>query len=63
MAGLGVPRDIRERVMNQITGRKQSIGARYDQYEYLEERRDALARWEQRLLQIVEGRKASGERW
>ena len=53
MAQLGVPRELRERVQNQITGRRQSIGARYDQYEYLDEKRDALARWEAHLLSIV----------
>ncbi len=53
MAQLGIPRELRERVQNQITGRRQSIGARYDQYEYLAEKRDALARWEAHLLSIV----------
>jgi integrase len=53
MAKIGVPRELRERVQNQITGRSQSIGARYDQYEYLSEKRDALARWEAHLLSIV----------
>jgi integrase len=63
MAALGVPRDVRERVQNQITGRRQSIGARYDQHEYLDEKRRALLLWERRLLEIVENRKPSGERW
>jgi hypothetical protein len=53
MAKLGVPSEIRERVLNQVTGRRQSISARYDQYEYLAEKRDALARWEAHLLSIV----------
>ena len=63
MAALGVPRDIRERVQNQITGRRQSIGARYDQHEYSVEKRRALVLWQDRLLEIVEGRPASGARW
>jgi hypothetical protein len=53
MAALGIPREVRERVQNQVTGRRQSIGARYDQHEYLAEKRDALARWEAHLLRIV----------
>ena len=56
MAKLGVPSDIRERVLNQVTGRRQSLGARYDQHEYLAEKRDALARWEAHLLSIVSQR-------
>lgn len=53
MASLGVRPDIRDRVLNQITGRKQTVGSRYDQYEYLAEKRDALERWERELLRIV----------
>ena len=53
MAALGIRQDIRDRVLNQITGRKQTVGSRYDQYEYLIEKRDALLRWEQELLRIV----------
>ena len=56
MAKLGIPCEIRERVLNQVTGRRQSIGARYDQHEYLAEKRDALARWEAHLLSIVSQR-------
>lgn len=40
-------------VQNQVTGRRKSIGARYDQHEYLIEKRDALARWEAHLLSVV----------
>ena len=53
MASLGIPREIRERVQNQITGRRQSIGARYDQHEYLAEKRDAIERWQVEVLRIV----------
>ena len=54
MASIGVPREIRERVQNQVTGRRQSIGARYDQHEYITEKRQALEGWEKRLLEIVQ---------
>lgn len=63
MASVGIPREIRERVQNQVTGRRQSIGARYDQHEYIAEKRRALELWEQRLQEIVEGRPASGVKW
>ena len=53
MASLGIPREIRERVQNQVTGRSQSIGARYDQHEYLAEKRSALERWQTEVLRIV----------
>lgn len=53
MAALGIRQDIRDRVLNQVTGRKQTVGARYDQYEYLAEKRDALERWERELQRIV----------
>ena len=53
MAALGIPREVRERVQNQVTGRRQTVGARYDQHEYLVEKRDALERWERELLRIV----------
>ena len=55
MAELGISRDIRERGQNQVTGRRQSIGSRHDQYEYADEKRRALALWQGGLLEIVEG--------
>ena len=63
MASLGIPREIRERVQNQITGRRQSIGARYDQHEYLTEKRRAIRLWQLRLMEIVRGRKPRGLKW
>ena len=53
MAALGIPRDVRERVQNQVTGRRLSIGSRYDQHEYLVEKRQALERWQAEVLRIV----------
>ena len=53
MAALGIPRDIRERVQNQVTGRRLSIGNRYDQHEYLAEKQDAIERWQAEVLRIV----------
>lgn len=63
MAASGVPMEIRQWVMNQVTGRRQAIGGRYDQHDYLAEKRRALELWEARLMAIVEGRPASGLRW
>ena len=55
MAALGIPRDVRERVQNQVTGRRLSIGSRYDQHEYLVEKRQALERWQAEVLRLVGG--------
>jgi integrase len=63
MASLGVPPDIREMVQNQITGRRRTMGGRYDQHTYTTEKRRALELWAARLLEIVEGRPPSGVRW
>lgn len=54
MAKLGVPSELRARIQNQITGMNRGMQAVYDQYEYLEEKRAALARWEREVLRIVE---------
>lgn len=63
MAECGVPLDIRQMVQNQITGRTQTIGAVYDQYDYGTEKRRALSLWEQRLSAIVAGEEPPVERY
>ena len=63
MAALGIPDGVNDRLMNQITGQRQRVGARYDHHEYLEEKRRALELWEKRLAEIVEGLPASGLKW
>ncbi len=54
MAMCGVPMEVRQRVQNQITGRRQSIGSVYDQHDYFDEKLRALALWEGRLVGITE---------
>ena len=61
MASCGIPTDVRQRVMNQISG--QGIGGRYDQHDYLAEKRRALHIWQLRLMEIVRGRKPRGLKW
>ena len=63
MAQCGVPLEIRQLVMNQVTGRRQSIGSRYDQHDYSVEKRRALELWERRLLAIVAGRDIPKDRY
>lgn len=63
MAQCGVPLEIRQLVMNQVTGRRQSIGSRYDQHDYSAEKRRALELWEHPLLAIVSGHDIPKERY
>lgn len=63
MAQCGVPLDIRQMVQNQITGRTQTIGAVYDQYDYGPEKRRALSLWERRLLAVIAGEPPPLERY
>ena len=61
MAACGVPPDIRQRVMNQVSG--QGIAGRYDQHDYAEKMRRALTLWEARLLAVVQGMPVPSVRW
>ena len=50
MASLGVPKFIREKVLNHTQGRLDKV---YDQHAYDDEKRDALERWADRLTVIL----------
>ncbi len=50
MARLGVPEIVSERVLNHLP---QGLGKIYNVHEYLDEKRDALARWAQEVANIV----------
>lgn len=50
MASLGVPKFIREKVLNHSQGK---LDKAYDQYEYDDEKRDALERWADRLAVVL----------
>ena len=63
MAECGVPLEIRQLVMNQITGRRQAIGARYDQHDYFNEKLRALTLWSAKLCACVSGAAISTERY
>ena len=51
MARLGVPEIVGERVLNHLP---QGLGKIYNVHEYLDEKRDALARWAQEVQNITE---------
>jgi len=58
MARLRIPAEIRQRVLHHVTNRKASPTTDiYDEHDYLPEKREALERWQARLITIV------GLRW
>ena len=50
MASLGVPEIVSERILNHLP---QGLTKTYNKYEYLDEKRDALARWAQEVQNII----------
>jgi integrase len=50
LAELGVPREVARKVLNHEDGKVDRI---YNRHEYLAEKREALARWELKLLAMV----------
>ena len=56
MAKLRVPREIAEVLLNHVTGaNKNDLDEIYDRYDYLDEKQEALARWENRLTILLNG--------
>lgn len=54
MAKLGVRREIAELLLNHVTGaNKNDLDEIYDRYDYLKEKRDALALWEKRIATLL----------
>ncbi|TXG80114.1 MAG: hypothetical protein E6R14_09860 [Thermomicrobiales bacterium] len=56
LAGLGISKDMRAQIQSHGLGGVQD--RHYDRHDYMEEKRTALAAWNARLAEIVEGRKA-----
>lgn len=57
MAKLRVPREICEILLNHVTGaNKSDLDEIYDRYDYLEDKRKALSKWEKRLKVMLESR-------
>jgi integrase len=55
MARLKVAPHISDKVLNHASGEISGVKAIYNQYEYYDERRDALYAWAKRVMQIVGG--------
>ena len=51
MTGLGIPRLVVSKILNHA---EQGVTAVYDRHSYDPEKRDALARWDRRVAEIVE---------
>ena len=50
---IGVSRDLAERLLNHVSGARNELDEIYDRYDYLDEKRQALARWEARLAALM----------
>jgi len=53
MPKLKVSRDIAEILLNHVSGNKNELDEIYDRYDYIEEKRDALQKWEERLKLLI----------
>jgi integrase len=51
---LGIPPHVVERLLNHISGHQGGVAGRYNKAEYLNEKKQALARWGEHLLALVE---------
>jgi integrase len=56
MAALGVPKEIRDRLLNHAPDRGDIEGSHYNVHDYLPEKRRALAQWDAALSAILNGR-------
>lgn len=56
LAGLGINRDTRAQLLSHGLSGVQA--AHYDRHTYTDEKRAALVAWEQRLDEIIKGKKA-----
>lgn len=53
LAALGVPQHITERLINHATGQISGVAAIYNRYQFMDEMRDAVAKWERHLLDLL----------
>jgi integrase len=57
LAMLGVAKEIRDRCLNHITGLRDPESRHYNRYEFQQEKRDALGKWDKTLATIIAGRR------
>lgn len=63
MAAMGVPTEIRSRVLHHTGDLRQLANTVYSAYDFIPERLRALELWQARLEEIVTGAKPQGLRW
>jgi len=55
LAKMGIPPQVADKVLNHVQGTIKGVAAVYNRHGYLDERRDALEAWANRLDQIING--------
>jgi integrase len=58
LAKLRIPQEVADKVLNHKSGKVSGVGAIYNRHEYLDERREALQAWANKVLEIVGERAA-----
>jgi hypothetical protein len=53
MPKLGIPRELAKLLINHVTDTRNELDEIYDRYDYLDEKRDALQKWEARLTALL----------
>jgi len=53
LAALGIAPHVVERLLNHAAGTISGVAAIYNRFQYMDEMRDAIARWEERLAALV----------
>jgi integrase len=57
LAMLGVAKEVRDRCLNHVTGLRDPESRHYNRYEFQQEKRDALGKWDKALAAIIAGRR------
>jgi len=55
---LKVPLPVTKRILNHVTGSAEGATAVYIRYQYDDEAREAMARWSNKLQEIITGKKS-----
>jgi integrase len=53
LAALAIPVHVTERLLNHVSGTVSGVAAIYNKFQYIDEMRDAVYRWEERLKRIL----------
>jgi integrase len=53
MPKLGVSRELAEILLNHVTGTRNELDEIYDRYDYIDEKREALRKWEAKVASLI----------